>query len=105
VSTLGDFMLQHSSCRACWYAKLLAVVAQVGIADKVYCISCLQPLPGSTWWAALCCAVCSGYLAYEHIVKQLLDGDYYAMYSPAVVDNTQVRRTSPCSWHKQHACH
>ena len=33
---------------------------------------------------------CSGYLAYEKIVKQLLDGDYYAMYSPAGVDNTQV---------------
>lgn len=41
----------------------------------------------------LCCAgfcVHSGYLAYESIVKQLLDGDYYAMYSPAGVDNTQV---------------
>lgn len=34
---------------------------------------------------------CSGYLAYEDIVKQLLDADYYAMYSPAGVDNTQVR--------------
>lgn len=33
---------------------------------------------------------CSGCLAYEKIVKQLLDGDYYAMYSPAGVDNTQV---------------
>ena len=32
----------------------------------------------------------SGYLAYEDIVKQLLDPDYYAMYSPAGVDNTQV---------------
>uniref|UniRef100_A0A383VS12 EF-hand domain-containing protein n=1 Tax=Tetradesmus obliquus TaxID=3088 RepID=A0A383VS12_TETOB len=32
----------------------------------------------------------SGYLAYEDIVKQLLDGDYYAMYSPAGVDNTQA---------------
>jgi hypothetical protein len=37
------------------------------------------------------CLACSGYLAYEKIVKQLLDGDYYAMYSPAGVDNTQVR--------------
>jgi hypothetical protein len=37
---------------------------------------------------------CSGYLAYEDIVKQLLDGDYYAMYSPAGVDNTQVRYCS-----------
>lgn len=36
------------------------------------------------------CLACSGYLAYEKIVKQLLDGDYYAMYSPAGVDNTQV---------------
>lgn len=35
-------------------------------------------------------AACSGYLAYEDIVKQLLDADYYAMYSPAGVDNTQV---------------
>lgn len=45
----------------------------------------------------LCCAgycVRSGYLAYESIVKQLLDGDYYAMYSPAGVDNTQVRGQS-----------
>lgn len=33
---------------------------------------------------------CSGYLAYEKIVRQLLDGDYYAMYSPAGVDNTQA---------------
>jgi len=32
----------------------------------------------------------SGYLAYEDIVKQLLDPDYYAMYSPAGVDNTQA---------------
>eukprot|EP00878_Enallax_costatus_P035636 GHUV01039820.1.p1 GENE.GHUV01039820.1~~GHUV01039820.1.p1 ORF type:complete len:188 (+),score=77.77 GHUV01039820.1:629-1192(+) len=32
----------------------------------------------------------SGYLAYEDIVKQLLDADYYAMYSPAGVDNTQA---------------
>jgi hypothetical protein len=32
----------------------------------------------------------SGCLHYEDIVKQLLDGDYYAMYSPAGVDNTQV---------------
>eukprot|EP00775_Hariotina_reticulata_P006099 gene6099-6337_t len=32
----------------------------------------------------------SGYLEYEAIVKQLLDGDYYAMYSPAGVDNTQA---------------
>jgi hypothetical protein len=42
---------------------------------------------------AVCVATavaCSGYLAYEDIVKQLLDGDYYAMYSPAGVDNTQV---------------
>lgn len=44
----------------------------------------------------LCCVLCraglcSGYLAYEKIVKQLLDGDYYAMYSPAGVDNTQAR--------------
>jgi hypothetical protein len=37
----------------------------------------------------------SGYLAYEDIVKQLLDSDYYAMYSPAGVDNTQVRGP-PC---------
>jgi hypothetical protein len=28
-------------------------------------------------------------------VKQLLDGDYYAMYSPAGVDNTQVS-CMPC---------
>jgi hypothetical protein len=56
-------------------------------------------LPGSNMVgsAVLCCAVCSGYLAYEHIVKQLLDGDYYAMYSPAGVDNTQVRDTSPAA--------
>jgi hypothetical protein len=33
---------------------------------------------------------CSGYLAYEKIVEQLLDADYMAMYSPAGVDNTQV---------------
>eukprot|EP00879_Flechtneria_rotunda_P002409 GHRR01002605.1.p1 GENE.GHRR01002605.1~~GHRR01002605.1.p1 ORF type:complete len:356 (+),score=108.73 GHRR01002605.1:120-1187(+) len=31
----------------------------------------------------------SGYLEYEAIVKQLLDPDYFAMYSPAGVDNTQ----------------
>lgn len=32
----------------------------------------------------------TGYLAYEDVMKQLLDKDYYAMYSPAGVDNTQV---------------
>ncbi|KAF8071076.1 elmoA [Scenedesmus sp. PABB004] len=33
----------------------------------------------------------SGFLAYEEIVRQLLDADYYAMFSPAGVDNTQAR--------------
>ncbi len=32
----------------------------------------------------------SGYLAYEEIVKQILDKDYYCMYSPGGVNNTQV---------------
>lgn len=43
---------------------------------------------------AACCVfvLYSGYLEYEKIVRQLLDGDYYAMYSPAGVDNTQVGR-------------
>ena len=48
-------------------------------------------------------AACSGYLAYEDIVKQLLDGDYYAMYSPAGVDNTQVS-TSLLSAQHYHGC-
>lgn len=32
----------------------------------------------------------SGYLAYEDIVKQLLDKDYFAMYLPEKVDNTEA---------------
>lgn len=32
----------------------------------------------------------TGYLAYEEIVRQLLDPDYYAMYSREGANNTQV---------------
>lgn len=56
----------------------------------------------------------SGYLAYEEIVAQLLDEDYYAMYSPAGVDNTQVcvprpppppRACGRCSCRQQRTAH
>jgi hypothetical protein len=44
---------------------------------------------------ALCCAhdigsIYSGYLAYEDVVRQLLDADYFAMFNSSNVDHTQA---------------